>query len=188
MAEAAQAPEPAAAPAKKGGALGAVASAVGTFLLALAAVVVGGFINAALHPVQELAVGPDGQLTLKPEEKHEGKEAKGAPPASGPALYFALDPPLVVNFEQSGAVRFLQVTVEVLARDPEVIAAVQQNAPLIRNNLMLLMSNLDYAEIMTREGKEKLRAAALAEVRSILKRETGKTGPESLLFTSFVVQ
>lgn len=188
MAEEAQAPVPAAAPASKGKALGSAINAAGIFLLTLLAVVAGGYINAALHPPQELIVGPDGQLTLKPEEEHAARHEKEAKPASGPALYFALDPPLIVNFEQNGVVRFLQVTIEVLARDPEVIAAVQQNAPLIRNNLMLMMSNLDYAEIMTREGKEKLRTAALAEVKSILKRETGKNGPESLLFTSFVVQ
>jgi flagellar FliL protein len=187
MADEEQAPEP--APEKPRNALVAkAAGAAGTFVLMLLAVVIGGLVDARLHPQQELIVGPDGQLTLKPEEKHEAAQAKEAAPATGPAIYFALDPPLVVNFEQDGVVRFLQVTVEVLARDQAVITAVQQSEPLIRNNLMLLMSNLDYAQVMTREGKEKLRAAALAEVKSIVKRETGKSGPESLLFTGFVVQ
>ena len=183
MAEEAEAP--AEQPAKKSGVVGMAVNGVGIFVLALAAVVVGGFINARLHPQPELIVGEDGQLTIKPEEEH-GEE--GSAPASGPAIYYAFDSPLVVNFEQDGAVRFLQVTVEVMARDQEVIAAVQQNAPLIRNNLMLMMSSLGYDDIMSREGKDKLRAAALEEVSAILKRETGKSGPEDLLFTSFVVQ
>jgi flagellar FliL protein len=174
-------------PAAKGGVLALAGRIAGFFALALGAVLAGGFINAKLYAPQELIVGPDGQLTLKPEPKHEEKAAESKP-ANGPAIYYALDPPLVVNFEQDGGMRFLQVTVEVMARDQDVIAAVQQNAPLIRNNLMLMMSSISYPEIMTREGKEKLRAAALAEVKSILKRETGKNGPESLLFTSFVVQ
>lgn len=177
--------KPAEAPAKKGGAAGMLVNAVGIFTLTLAAVVVGGFINAKLHPTQELVVGEDGRLTLKAEPAHEGGEG---PAASGPALYYAFDPPLVVNFEQDGVVRFLQVTVEVMSRDQQVVAEVQRNAPLIRNNLMLQMSSLGYDDIMTREGKEKLRAEALEEVRAILERETGKTGVEDLLFTSFVVQ
>ncbi len=171
----------------KAGIGGKLVNAAGIFVLTLGAVVVGGFINASLHAPQELIVGEDGQLTLKPEPVEE-KGGKGKPAAGGPALYFAMDPPLVVNFEQDGAVRFLQVTIEVMARDPEVIQAVQTNAPLIRNNLMLLMSNLTGDDVMTREGKEKLRADSLAEVESIIKRETGHGGVESLLFTSFVVQ
>jgi len=180
-----QAEMPAVAPASKGAALGMAVNAAGVFVLSLAAVVAGGFVNAKLHPVQELVVGDDGQLTLKPEKEHA---AEGGPPASGPAVYYAFDPPFVVNFEQDGAMRFLQITVEVMARDPEVISAVRLNAPLIRNNVMLQMSSLGYDDIMSREAKEKLRGAALEEVRTIVKRESGKSGVEDLLFTSFVVQ
>lgn len=180
-----QADAPVEAPGNKSSAVGMVLNALGIFVLSLAAVVVGGFINAKLHPFPDLIVAEDGRLTLRSELEHD---EEGAAVPSGPAVYFAFDPPMVVNFEQDGAVRFLQVTVEIMARDQEVIAAVQANAPLIRNNLMLQMSSLDYGNIMTREGKESLRAAALEEVRAIIKRETGEGGVEDLLFTSFVVQ
>ena len=39
-----------------------------------------------------------------------------------------------------------------------------------------------------REGKEKLRADALAEIQKVMKAETGKPGVESVFFTSFVMQ
>lgn len=182
-----EAEEAAPAPAeKRNGIGGKLVNAVGIFLLTLAAVVAGGFVNAMLHPAQELILDAEGRLTLKPEPVEP--EKAGKPAVSGPAIYFAMEPPLVVNFEQDGSVRFLQVTIEVMARDPAVIEAVQRNAPLIRNNLMLLMSNLTGDDVMTRDGKEKLRATSLAEVEAIIKRETGSGGVESLLFTSFVVQ
>jgi flagellar FliL protein len=178
----------AAAPARSGGALGMVINGLGVFVLTLAAVVAGGFINARLHPQQELMLDEEGKLTLKPAPA-AGKDGKGGARPEGPAVYYAFDPPIVVNFEQDGTVRFLQVTVEVMARDPATITAVQQNAPLIRNNLMLMMSSLDYAQVMSRDGKESLRAKALEEARAILERETGgKAVLEDLLFTSFVVQ
>ncbi len=186
MAEEQQAAAP--SPPKSGGPVALIVNGAGIFAVTLAAVVAGGFINELLHPPQELVLDAEGQLTLKPPpaEKADGK-ARAKP--SGPAIYFAFDPPLIVNFEQDGAVRFLQVTVEVMARDAETIAAVQQNAPLIRNNLMLMMSSLEYAQVMSREGKEALRAKSLAEVQAILERETGgKAALEDLLFTSFVVQ
>jgi flagellar basal body-associated protein FliL len=40
---------------------------------------------------------------------------------------------------------------------------------------------------MSREGKEKLRTEALAEIRSIAKKE-GSPEVDDILFTSFVVQ
>jgi flagellar FliL protein len=53
----------------------------------------------------------------------------------------------------------------------------------------MMMSDLDAAQVMSREGREALRAKALEEVRAILDRETGgKAVIEDLLFTSFVVQ
>jgi flagellar FliL protein len=84
-------------------------------------------------------------------------------------------------------VRFLQISMEVMARDQKAIDAVQKNAPLIRNNLLLLMSNRNYQSLMSREGKEKLRQEALAEIRAVEKKEGGPD-IEDLLFTSFVVQ
>jgi flagellar FliL protein len=58
---------------------------------------------------------------------------------------------------------------------------------LVRNNLLLLMSNRTYQTLMSREGKEKLRQEALAEIRNIVKKEGG-SNVDDLLFTSFVVQ
>ena len=55
------------------------------------------------------------------------------------------------------------------------------------NNLLLLMSNRNYQTMISREGKEKLRDEALAEVRAVQKKE-GSPDVDDLLFTSFVVQ
>lgn len=103
-------------------------------------------------------------------------------------IYYAMDPPFVVNFEIPAPVRFLQVTVEVMAHEQSVIDAVQKHMPVIRNNLMMLFSGQDYQVIRTREGKEALRARTLAEIQSILKQRTGKPGIEAVYFTSFVMQ
>ena len=104
-----------------------------------------------------------------------------------PAVYYAIDPPLVVNFEDGSVVRFLQITMEIMAHDQKAIDSVQKNIPLIRNNLLLLMSNRNYQSLMSREGKEKLRQEALTEIRAVQKKQGGPD-VEDLLFTSFVVQ
>ncbi|MGB7904751.1 MAG: flagellar basal body-associated FliL family protein [Steroidobacteraceae bacterium] len=107
----------------------------------------------------------------------------------GPPVYHAFEP-LVVNFEESGEPRYLQVTVEVMARDPKAIAAVQANTPLLRNNLLLLIGSRDMKQLLTREGKEQLRALALSEVRAAIKKvDPGSESEiEEVYFSGFVIQ
>jgi flagellar protein FliL len=182
MAEAADEATP--PPPKKSGG-GTIVNAVGIFVLTLAAVIAGGFVNAKLHPLPDLQLDKDGKIkAIVPvaAASHGGEGGEGKA-----AVYYAIDPPLVVNFEDGSAVRFLQISMEVMARDPKAIESVQKNIPLIRNNLLLLMSNRNYQSMMTREGKEKLRQEALTEIRAVQKKEGGGD-VDDLLFTSFVVQ
>jgi len=104
------------------------------------------------------------------------------------ATYLDFDQPFVVNFQDEGQLRYLQITISVMATDPKVVDAVKHHMPLIRNNLVMLFSGQTRETIISREGKEKIRADAQAEVQRILKEQTGNTGIKALYFTSFVMQ
>ena len=172
-------------PKKSGGLMANLVNGIGIFVLTLIAVVVGGFINAKLHPLPDLQLDKDGKIkAIAPVANAAHGEEGGA---AKNTLYYAIDPPLVVNFEDGSVVRFLQISMEVMAHDQKAIDSVQKNIPLIRNNLLLLMSNRNYQSMMSREGKDKLRAEALAEIRAVQKKE-GSPDVDDLLFTSFVVQ
>jgi flagellar FliL protein len=175
---------PAAAPKKFGKAMGALGNGIGIFALTLGAVVAGGYVNGMLHPSPDYKLGADGKITVIKPIPVIGH---GEDTVAKPEIYYAIDPPLVVNFEDGAAVRFLQITMEAMSKDQKAIDAVTKNVPLIRNNLLLLMGNRDFKTLMTRDGKEKLRNEALAEVRSIAKKE-GSPQIDDILFTSFVVQ
>jgi len=182
--EVADAPPP--PPKKSGGIMGIFLNGTGIFALSLIAVVIGGFINAKLHPLPDLKLDKDGKITaIVPVVVAAKKDEKSGP--AKPAVYYAIDPPLVVNFEDGSAVRFLQISMEIMAHDEKAIDSVQKNNPVIRNNLLLLMSNRNYQSLMSREGKEKLRQEALTEIRAVQKKE-GSPDVDDLLFTSFVVQ
>ena len=172
-------------PKKSGGLMGTLMNGVGIFVLTLVAVVLGGFINANLHPLPEMQLDKDGKIkAIVPAAKAGAHGEEGAAKAT---VYYAIDPPLVVNFEDGSVVRFLQITMEVMAHDQKAVDSVQKNIPLIRNNLLLLMSNRNYQSMMSRDGKEKLRQEALAEIRAVQKKEGGPE-VDDVLFTSFVVQ
>ncbi len=124
------------------------------------------------------------QVTVAEEDVEEVEEEEEL----APPIYLPLEPPLVATFEDRSAVRFLQLTLEVMARDQDSIEAVQMHMPVIRNNLLMLMGGRTLTDLTSREGKEALRAEALEEVQRILEANTGESGVEELYFTSFVVQ
>ncbi len=158
---------------------------------AVVIVLVGGSIGATLYFTGAFS-GDDSEEVEEQKEEGEAKKSsrknkrKGKAPS--PAVYLALDPPFVVNFEDQRAVRFLQITVDVMARDQEVLDAVNTHGPAIRNNLIILFSSQDADAVGTREGKEKLRKDTLAEINKILAAEGADGGLEAVYFTSFVMQ
>jgi flagellar FliL protein len=106
-----------------------------------------------------------------------------------PPRYVALDPPFVVNFEAESAVRFLQVTAQIMTRDPETEKLVKENDPRLRNDLLLILGGQTYASVATTEGKEALRSKCLEATRTIVKEMGGEPAKiEALYFTSFVMQ
>ncbi len=129
-----------------------------------------------------------GKHGVKADKKDAKVKKDKKDPNALPAVYLALDPAFVINFEDQGVVRFLQITAEVGTHDPLVLDAVKLHMPVIRNNLVMLFSNLSLATITSREGKEKLRASALVEVQKVLQEQIGEPGVENIYFTSFVMQ
>src|SRR5690348_5967705 len=64
-----------------------------------------------------------------------------------PPRYIALDPPFVVNFEAESAVRFLQVTAQIMTRDLATEKLVKENDPRLRNDLLLILGGQTYASV-----------------------------------------
>lgn len=115
-------------------------------------------------------------------------QAPSAPRPSGPPIYFPITPAMVVNFENPGSARYLQVTLEVMSRNEDAIDAVRENLPAIRNGLLMLFGGQDADVLRTREGKESLRQEVLAEVQGVVEGQIGTKGVEDVYFTSLVMQ
>lgn len=128
------------------------------------------------------------QQHAKAAEKDKSKHPEAAAIAKAPANYLPLQPAFVVNLSDTEAIRYLQVDMEVMSRDPKVLEDVKLHMPRIRNRLLLLLGQQKAFDIGTRESKEALQAKVLAEIQGVLKEETGKPGVEAVYFTSFVTQ
>jgi flagellar FliL protein len=106
-----------------------------------------------------------------------------------PMLYYAMDPAFVVNFKSNPDARLLQIGLSVASKNQAVIDAVKKHSPMIRNNVLLLLSGQEPATLKTAEGKEALRAKLLEEIRAVVAKQTGYNGGiEEIFFTGFIMQ
>jgi flagellar protein FliL len=126
-----------------------------------------------------------GHKEADPKAKKEGAKKEQLLPAR----YVTLDPPFVVNFEAESSVRFLQITIGIMTRDPEIEKILKDNDPRIRNDLLMILGGQNYESVSKLEGKEALRTRSLDSVRAVVKDSGGEPAKvEALYFTSFVMQ
>jgi flagellar FliL protein len=140
-------------------------------------------------PADDVAAEGEEQLALADEPAADDPAAAESDKPLAPAIYVPLDPPFVVSFSDgAGDARFLQLTLQAMARDEHTIEAVKTHAPAIRNSFLFLISGYKVEDLATLEGKEKLRAAMLSAANAIMEKNTGEAGIEELYFTSLVIQ
>jgi flagellar FliL protein len=170
-----------------------IVGAVALFVALLGAQIAAPIVNKMIagdpnaHP--EEAAESDELALAEAAEAAEAAAVDEPSKPLGPALYVPLDPPFVVSFsDEGGDTRFIQLTLQAMARNEHTIAAVKTHAPAIRNAFLFLISGYKVEELTTLEGKEKLRAAMLASANEIMEKNTGEPGIEELYFTSLVIQ
>lgn len=121
-------------------------------------------------------------------DEKSGDEAN-AGPAKPRAVYYEIKPPFVVRIKSKKYRKdYLQVTVNVMARDQKVLNEVELHAPLVKNDLDALFSAKTRSELVSMEKREQLRKEALDIINNILKEHGSGQAVEEVLFTSFVVQ
>ncbi len=130
------------------------------------------------------------KATAKSAAKSDATTAAAQPaPVRAAPQYYKLDPAFVVNFGGEGSARYLQITVEIMSRDPAALDVVKNNEPAVRNDLVQLFSSQDNATLLSVEGKEKLRATTLDAIRKVVDGVGGNSQLiEAVYFTSFVIQ
>jgi flagellar protein FliL len=105
------------------------------------------------------------------------------------AIYYAMDPPFVVNLNEGARMHFMQITVQLMSRDPAVIAAIEANQPPLRDALIMLLSHQTGETMRGVMGREEVRKQALIDVQKVLAEVAGvKKGLDAVYFTDFVIQ
>jgi len=85
-----------------------------------------------------------------------------------PLHYLSLVPEFVVNFGPGSKVRYLQVDLQVSTRDEKALEAVNTYRPVLRNDILVLLSGLSFEELSQRGGKEALQQQLLNTINKIV--------------------
>ncbi|HEX2009752.1 MAG TPA: flagellar basal body-associated FliL family protein [Roseateles sp.] len=172
-------------------------------LVVVLLLVLGG--GAALLLLKKKPVDEDG------DDSHaEAPAAHAAPKPGTPPVFVPLDP-FTVNLADKEVDRFAQVGVTLEVTDAKIAEQIKAYMPAIRSNVLMVLSYKTSAELLSREGKEKLAREIMREsVRPMgielddededeaadsapkKKKKKKKRAPESpvtnVLFSSFIVQ
>ncbi|UAW98225.1 flagellar basal body-associated protein FliL [Halopseudomonas nanhaiensis] len=113
---------------------------------------------------------------------------KAEEPVTAEPQYVELKPAFVGTIGPGPKIQYLKVDVALRVNQPAAVAKVQYHDPLIRNALVGLFARQSREALATLEGKEQLRAEALAAVRTVLEEEEGEPLVDDLLFTNLITQ
>jgi flagellar FliL protein len=129
-----------------------IVGAIALFIALVGAQVAVPFINGMIAHSSHAAAPTEGEEGDEAIAEDEAVAEEDHEPQA-PALYTALDPPFVVSFDQGGGARYLQLTLQAMARSEKTIAAVKQHAPAIRNSVLFKLSGYELDELNTQAGK-----------------------------------
>jgi flagellar FliL protein len=104
-----------------------------------------------------------------------------------PPVFVALDT-FTVNLHSNGDEQHLQTNLTLKVNDARAAESIKLHMPEVRNRIVLLLSSKAASEILGVEGKKKLAAELVAEIKQPFSGGGTEQGVHSVLFTSFVIQ
>lgn len=143
------------------------------------------------------------------DDSKSSDSAEQNEPVLAPLHYLSLVPEFIVNFGPDSKVRYLQVDLQIATRDEAALATVNTYRPVIRNDVLVLLSSVQFDDLKDRAGKEVLQKKLLKAVNKVVlsashvapvdgaekdardgepANDDGKDPIENIYFTSFIMQ
>ena len=110
--------------------------------------------------------GGDSSGSAKQEEK-----------VLGPIKYLTLVPEFVVNFGPGSKVRYLQVDLQIATRDEAALETVSTYRPVLRNDILIVLSSVNFEDLRERSGKEALQKKLLNTINKVV-ASAGHAAPD----------
>jgi len=122
-------------------------------------------------------------LAPPPAAEEEQKAEEDKKPKAAIGQLFALEP-FVVNLVDPQGKRYLKVRIELELESPTAIEKAEQIKPKLRDMVIMMLTSLAFEEVMTPEGKIRIRDELVDRFNQIMKPDR----VTQIYFTDFVVQ
>lgn len=166
MSTATAAPEAGAAPAAKGGKK-KLMIIIGAAVFLLAAIGGGAVFYLKNKAAAEAAAAAAEEEGGTPAAHKDSAHKAGTRDPKHPPTFVPLDP-FTVNLADREAERYAQIGVSLELDDPKQADAIKAFMPVIRNNILMVLSHKTSAEMLERDGKTKLAHEILIETARAL--------------------
>ncbi|MFT2110900.1 flagellar basal body-associated FliL family protein [Marinomonas sp. 2405UD68-3] len=103
-------------------------------------------------------------------------------------VYVELSPDFIVNYGSKGKkLKYIKTSITLRSKT-ETASYIHDNMPLVRDAIVIFMSQLKDEQVKGALAREQSRKDALEALNATLKEETGQEPVIDLLFASFVTQ
>ena len=127
----------------------------------------------------------------KKEEHGKSKEGENEESVSTSGTtpeFYQIRPSIIITLPSEGKTRYVSVDVDLMTRSKSSIKTLEAYGPLIKSNVVELLSRQSFDTIITEEGKKTILAQVLKTLQTIMSEQAGEPIIEQVLFTSFIVQ
>jgi flagellar FliL protein len=135
-----------------------------------------------------IVIGVGATIFLMSDDSDEGEVVEVVEEIILPAQYIKMKPRFIVNFNVGTRQRFLQTSIEIMTRSQPVIDTIELHNPMLRNTIIRILSDQDFKNLRTQEGRAALKALLKEQLVAVMKAEADVEGIEAVLFTDFVMQ
>lgn len=102
--------------------------------------------------------------------------------------YTEFDPSFTVNIPGENGTHYLDLTLSALSFDRDSYAILREYRPLLRNKLLLTISNRQFEELLDSDGREQLREDLHTAIDDIMLQAGQTIKVEKVFFTKFLLQ
>lgn len=134
-----------------------------------------------------LVIGGGGTWFFLSYAQHGEKGAQEQVKHVPPPVFLHLET-FIVNLQSEETQQFLQTNMTLQVSSNSQVDFIKENMPQVRNRLLLLLSSKKASEILSPDGKKKLAAEILAQIRQPFTPQGPKPEVSDVFFTSFVIQ
>lgn len=114
------------------------------------------------------------------EDDKEDKKTRG--------VYFRIEPDVVVNYGETGPLRFIRTNISLGIDNPQSVVKIRQHKAYIRHNIIMFLSAQSPDVIRDPNSREALRTQLLSNIKELMQMLEGEPYVTQLYFTNFIVQ